>query len=190
MPIGAYLRNGRILTFYPAWSLCLMEQMLSQFFDFFGMPSVGLPAVFISAFISATLLPVGSEPILFGYVSVNPHLYWVAIGLATIGNTLGGMFDWWLGLLSRNSFESLKGPANGRMQRWLEERGPKMLLLSWLPGFGDPLCLAAGWLRLPWLPCLIYMFIGKLLRYLTMTWLLTLVPSSFWHQLGHWLHII
>jgi membrane protein YqaA with SNARE-associated domain len=100
------------------------------------------------------------------------------------------MFDWWLGLLSRNSFESLKGPSNGRMQRWLEERGPKMLLLSWLPGFGDPLCLAAGWLRLPWLPCLIYMFIGKLLRYLTMTWLLTLVPSSVWHQLGHWLHLI
>ena len=171
-------------------NLCLMEQMLSQFFDFFGMPSIGLPTVFFSAFISATLLPVGSEPMLFGYITLNPHLYWIAIIVATIGNTLGGMFDWWLGLLSRNSFESLKGPTNGRMQRWLEERGPKMLLLSWLPGFGDPLCLAAGWLRLPWAPCLIYMFTGKLLRYLTMTWLLTLVPNSFWHQLGHWLHII
>jgi len=34
------------------------------------------------------------------------------------------------------------------------------------------------------------MFIGKLLRYLTLTWLLTLVPDSFWHQLGHWLHLI
>jgi len=92
--------------------------------------------------------------------------------------------------LSRNSFESLKGPANGRVQRWLEQRGAKMLLLSWLPGFGDPLCIAAGWLRLPWLPCMIYMAIGKLLRYLTMTWLLALVPGSFWHQLGHWLHLI
>lgn len=167
-----------------------MEHMLGQFFDFFGMPSVGLPAVFISAFISATLLPVGSEPILFGYISLNPHYYWIAIGLATVGNTLGGMLDWWLGLLSRNSFESLKGPSNGRMQRWLEARGPKMLLLSWLPGFGDPLCLAAGWLRLPWRPCLAYMAVGKFLRYITMTWLLTLVPLSFWQQLGQWVKIM
>jgi membrane protein YqaA with SNARE-associated domain len=59
-----------------------------------------------------------------------------------------------------------------------------------MTGLGDPLCLAAGWLKLAWQPCIIYMFIGKLLRYLTLTWLLTLVPDSFWHQLGHWLHLI
>lgn len=167
-----------------------MEQMFGHFFAWFGLPAVGLPAVFISAFISATLIPIGSEPILFGYISINPHLYWIAIFIATVGNTCGGMFDWWLGIISRNSFELLKGPTHGRMQAWLEARGPKMLLLSWLPGFGDPLCFAAGWLRLAWGPCLIYMFFGKLFRYLTMTWLLTLVPESFWHQLGHWLHII
>jgi membrane protein YqaA with SNARE-associated domain len=37
---------------------------------------------------------------------------------------------------------------------------------------------------------LIYMFIGKLLRFIMFTWLLTLVPDSFWHQLGRWLHLI
>jgi membrane protein YqaA with SNARE-associated domain len=75
------------------------------------------------------------------------------------------------------------------MQRWLASLGPKMLLLSWLPGIGDPLCALAGWLRMPWKACLIYMAIGKFLRYLTMTWLLTLIPSSVWHQLGHWLNL-
>jgi membrane protein YqaA with SNARE-associated domain len=167
-----------------------VEHALAHFLGWFGLPSVGLPAVFISAFVSATLLPIGSEPILFGYTTLNPGMYWFAILVATVGNTMGGMFDWWLGLISRNGFESLKGPTDSRMQLWLEKRGPKMLLLSWLPGFCDPLCIAAGWLRLAWLPCLIYMFIGKLLRYLTMTWLLTLVPNSFWHQLGHWLRLI
>ena len=167
-----------------------MDQTLQHFFAWFDMPSVGLTAVVISSFISATLIPVGSEPILFGYTSLNPGMYWIAIFIATVGNTLGGMLDWWLGLISRNGFESLKGPTHGRMQRWLEGRGPKMLLLSWLPGFGDPLCFAAGWLRLAWLPCMVYMFFGKLFRYLTMTWLLTLVPESVWHQLGHWLHLI
>ena len=166
-----------------------MEQMLSQFFDFFGMPSVGLPAVFISAFISATLLPVGSEPILFGYVSVNPHLYWVAIGVATIGNTLGGMFDWWMGLIARNAYESLKGPTHYRIGKWFERSGPKLLLLAWVPIIGDPLCVVAGWMRLAWLPCLIYMAIGKLLRFIMMTWLLTEIPMQYWHQLAEWLHL-
>mgnify|MGYP000211004612 CR=1 FL=1 len=79
-----------------------MEQMFGHFFAWFGLPSVGLPAVFISAFISATLIPIGSEPILFGYISINPHLYWTAIFVAAIGNTGGGMLDWWLGLISRD----------------------------------------------------------------------------------------
>ncbi|MBU3550211.1 YqaA family protein [Polynucleobacter sp. MWH-Berg-3C6] len=167
-----------------------MDQALQHFFGWFGLPSVGLPAVFISAFVSATLLPVGSEPILFGYTTLNPDLYWVAIFVATIGNTLGGMFDWWLGYVANKGIKSDVAKTDGHLREWLIEWGPKMLLLSWLPGFGDPLCIAAGWLRLAWFPCLIYMFIGKLLRYLTMTWLLTLVPDSFWHQLGHWLHLI
>jgi membrane protein YqaA with SNARE-associated domain len=42
-------------------------------------------------------------------------------------------------------------------------------LLSWLPGVGDPLCAVAGWLRFAFWPCLMYMAIGKFLRYLVMT---------------------
>ena len=153
------------------------------------MPSVGLPAVFLVALISATLLPMGSEPVLFAYVSVNPSMLWPAIVIATVGNTIGGMVNWCLGFGARNAFEAYKGATGGRMQRWLTSLGPKMLLLSWLPGIGDPLCALAGWLRMPWKACLIYMAIGKFLRYLTMTWLLTLIPSSVWHQLGHWLNL-
>ena len=166
-----------------------MELVLENFMQWFGMPSVGLPAVFISALVSATLLPIGSEPMLFAYISLNADLYWVAIIVATFGNTIGGMVDWWLGLLARNTVEALKGSINNRMQKWLEERGPKMLLLSWLPGIGDPLCLAAGWLRLPWQQCLVYMAIGKFLRYITVTWFLTLIPNSFWKMIAQWLHL-
>lgn len=36
-------------------------------------------------------------------------------------------------------------------------------------GFVDPLCAVAGWLRLPFWPCVAYMAIGKFLRYLAMT---------------------
>jgi membrane protein YqaA with SNARE-associated domain len=52
---------------------------------------------------------------------------------------------------------------------WLERLGPKACLLSWLPIVGDPLCAVAGWLKLPFWPCLGYMLIGKFLRYVCMT---------------------
>lgn len=167
-----------------------MDHLFEHFFSWFGMPSVGLPAVFISAFISATLIPIGSEPILFGYISLNPNLYWVAIFIAAVGNTCGGMLDWWLGLLAANKITAIKVTTEGGLKQRLKDWGPKMLLLSWFPGLGDPLCFAAGWLKLPWKQCLLYMFFGKLFRYLIFTWLLTLVPDSIWHQLGHWLHLI
>ena len=155
----------------PAWIVSLLHTL--------ALPEVGLSTVFLVAFISATLLPMGSEPVLFAYVSVNPSMLWPAIVVATIGNTIGGMVNWSLGLGARNAFEAYKGATAGRMQRWLVSLGPKFLLLSWLPGIGDPLCALAGWLRMPWKACLIYMAIGKFFRYLFMTGaLLWLFPSS------------
>ncbi len=56
-----------------------------------------------------------------------------------------------------------------RVLGWLERLGPKACLLSWLPIVGDPLCAVAGWLKLSFWPCVIYMAIGKFARYVTMT---------------------
>ena len=71
------------------------------------------------------------------------------------------------------------GPmTEGRALRWVQQFGPRACLLSWLPGVGDPLCGVAGWLRLPFWPCLFYMAIGKFGRYLCMTWVLLYVWPS------------
>ena len=63
-------------------------------------------------------------------------------------------------------------PMERRALKWLEHFGPRACLLSWLPGVGDPLCAVAGWLRMPFWPCVAYMAVGKFARYLTMTSLL------------------
>ena len=55
------------------------------------------------------------------------------------------------------------------MRIWLRKWGAKTCLLSWLPIVGDPLCAVAGWLHLPFWPCVFYMAIGKFFRYLAMT---------------------
>ncbi len=62
-----------------------------------------------------------------------------------------------------------------RAQAWVHRFGAPILLLSWLPVVGDPLCAVAGWLRLPWLSCLIFMMIGKCARYLALGGVLKLL---------------
>lgn len=121
----------------------------------------GLWGIFLSSFLSATLLPGGSELLLFGFLKLHPEQFWPALGLATLGNTLGGMTTYACGrfLPKWQRLEHL--PHKDKLEHW----GPAALLLSWAPLIGDALCLAAGWLKLHWLPCLLFMAVGKALRY-------------------------
>ena len=147
-----------------------MEAWMAGILGVLALPKYGLSTLFVVAFISATLLPMGSEPALFGLIKLNPDLFWPAIAVATLGNTLGGMVDWWLGYGAHRAVDRWKhSHVHVRALDWLERLGPKACLLSWLPLVGDPLCAVAGWLKLPFWPCALYMAIGKLLRYLVMT---------------------
>jgi len=147
-----------------------MQSWLDTFLQLLALPQYGLSTLFVASFISATLLPIGSEPFLYGLLRLNPGLFWPAILVATAGNTLGGAFDWWLGYGAHKVADRYShSKHHTRVIEWLERLGPKACLLSWLPLVGDPLCAVAGWLRLPFWPCLGYMLIGKFLRYLAMT---------------------
>ena len=147
-----------------------MEEALKHLMQWLALPEHGLSTVFVVSFISATLLPLGSEPAVFGLVKLNPDLFWPAVLVATVGNTLGGALDWAMGY-GANRVKRKYAESNSQMWalRWLEKLGPKACLLAWLPAVGDPLCTVAGWLRLPFWPCVLYMAIGKFARYVTMT---------------------
>ena len=130
----------------------------------------GAPALwglFLSAFISSTLAPGGSEAVLALLVSQGAHDPAVLIGVATVGNTLGALTTWGLGWWTGLKFPA-DSPADPRrhravlaVRRW----GVPLLLLSWLPIVGDGFCFAAGWLRLPFWSSLLAMGLGKLVRY-------------------------
>jgi membrane protein YqaA with SNARE-associated domain len=147
-----------------------MDAWLDPLLNWLALPQFGLSSVFVVSFVSATLLPMGSEPAVFGLIKLNPHLFWPAIGVATLGNTLGGALTWWMGLASHQMADRYRHSKHHlRALAWLEKLGPKACLLSWLPVVGDPLCAVAGWLKLPFWPCVVYMAIGKGARYLMMT---------------------
>ena len=116
-------------------------------------------ALFLSSFLAATLLPGGSEAVLFAVLKLHPGQYWLALAVATLGNTLGGMSSYLIGRIIPQKQE-LRGLQEVR------KYGSPAMLLSWVPVIGDPLCVAAGWLRLnPWLAAF-FMGAGKLARYL------------------------
>ncbi len=147
-----------------------MEAWLISVLSALSLPQYGLSTVFVVSLVSATLLPMGSEPAVFGLIKLSPHLFWPAIAVATVGNTVGGAISWWMGLGAETLYEKTQHKKlEAKALDWLRRLGPKACLLSWLPAVGDPLCAVAGWLKLPFWPCVVYMAIGKFLRYLTMT---------------------
>jgi len=131
-----------------------------------------LLALFSSAFISATLFPGGSEVGLIYLAREAGYPGWMLVAVASAGNTLGGMSSWGLGRLLAWKVPAEKlAPARQRAIARLERRGSPVLLLSWLPFIGDPLCVAAGWLRIHWLSALAFIALGKTLRYMVLLWL-------------------
>ena len=122
--------------------------------------------LFISALISSTLLPGGSEALLVYQATNNTSSPIMLLLIATTGNSLGGMLSWgmgrwWVWRFPARQLEQKHQTAAARLQHW----GSPILLLSWLPVIGDPLCLAAGWLKTGWLASLLFIIIGKALRY-------------------------
>ena len=158
-----------------------MESWIEHLLTLLALPKFGLSTVFIVSFISATLLPLGSEPVVFGLVKLNPELFWPAVLVATIGNTLGGALDWWMGFGAHRVADKYQHSSHHtRVLRWLKKLGPKACLLAWLPLVGDPLCAVAGWLKLPFWPCLGYMAVGKFLRYVVLTGSLVWAVPANW----------
>lgn len=134
--------------------------------------SWGVPGLFLSAFISSTIAPGGSEAVL-AYL-VNSHQYDIIllISVATIGNSLGAMTTWWLGLWAAKKYpaEHLLSAKKQKSLATVKQWGSLALLFSWLPIVGDGLCFAGGWLRLSIFSSIIAIFIGKALRYIAVAY--------------------
>ena len=92
---------------------------------------------------------------------LHPEQTLPALLLATLGNTLGGMTTYWMGRLLP---QKLGAGATAKSAAGADGTAPPALLLAWAPIVGDALCAAAGWLRLHWLPCALWMAAGQSAR--------------------------
>ena len=85
-----------------------MDSWIPALLAALALPKFGLSTVFVVALVSATLLPMGSEPVVFGLVKLNPELFWPAVLVATAGNTIGGAITWWMGLGAEVAYEKVR----------------------------------------------------------------------------------
>ena len=149
--------------------------------DWLLSPEGGLWSLAAAAFLAATVLPLSSEAVLFGYLSLHPDQGWPAIVLATLANTAGGMTTYALGRhlqlrLQQPPHQPPHQPLHpppaqqserdqprqlARVRYW----GAPVLALAWLPFIGEALVLAAGWLRVNWCQALLWQGLGRLVRY-------------------------
>ncbi len=143
------------------------------------MTTAGLLSLFIGSLLASTLLPGGVEVPLYVMFQSGNYAPSSLLVTATVGNTLGGVITYAVGWALgrglahvswgrrlRQRFR-LRQSALERVKRW----GVYCLLFSWMPVVGDPLCLAAGYLRLAFWPSAAMIAIGKFLRYLALLWL-------------------
>ena len=86
----------------------MLESWIHSLITALALPKLGLSTVFVVSLISATLLPLGSEPVVFGLIKVNPDLFWPAVLVATAGNTIGGAISWWMGYGAEALYERMK----------------------------------------------------------------------------------
>lgn len=130
---------------------------------------LGLAGMFGSAFLAATILPLGSE-VVMGYLLINGHNAQAVVGVATLGNVLGSLVNYWMGLAgSRWMVNKISGVSPGELDKArarFKAYGTGSLVFAWVPVIGDPLTVVAGILKVNIVSFLLLVTLGKLARYL------------------------
>lgn len=127
----------------------------------------GYIGLFVVCFLAATILPLTSEGILLFYLTLNFDPI-TCLVIASIGNILGGTTNYGLGLIGHKLSFQQNSNYSQRFERFnirIKKYGASLALFSWVPIIGDPLTIALGFFKVPFIPVLIYMTIAKTLRY-------------------------
>ena len=149
-----------------------------------------LASLFVGSLLASTLVPGGVEAMLYYLYQSGQHGFSWLLVVATFGNTLGGIITYFMGIILRRGLAGfgwhqrirrlfkLEDKALSRVKKW----GIPVLFFSWMPIIGDPLCLAAGYLRLSFWLSAAMIFISKFVRYAALLWVFSqpwpTVPSS------------
>lgn len=133
-----------------------------------GWEAWGLPGLFLASFLAATVLPFSSEALL-ALMALGDRSGASLLLAASLGNTMGGLTNYGLGRwIPENKALGWMGVDKDKAVRWhaiVQRKGTWSALLCWLPVIGDPIAIALGLFRAPFIPTAVLMFAGKCARY-------------------------
>ena len=128
--------------------------------------------LFFVALLSASILPLQSEAVLVGLLLSETHPVWLLLAVASTGNVLGSLVNWYLGKylqhFQHRRWFPVKPDQLDKASRWYQKYGKWSLLLSWVLIIGGPLTVIAGVLREPFVPFLLLVTVAKVSRYLVL----------------------
>ena len=143
----------------------------------------GLPGLFISALLAGSIVPFSSELVLVALVKLGlPPI--ACLISATLGNTVGGMTCYYMGRRGKISwiekYFKVKKEKVDKMVKFLQGKGALMAFFTFLPAIGEVIAIALGFMRSNTWLTIVSMFVGKLIRYI----LLLYVLESAWDAMA------
>lgn len=133
---------------------------------------LGYWGVFIGSFLASTLIPLSADILLIGVLSLGGNV-WLCLGLATIGNWLGGLTSYWLGWIGKwewiERWLKVKETTLIRQKRQIDHYGVWLALFTWLPIVGDLFAIALGFYKIKPYISAFYMLLGRFIRFFIWT---------------------
>jgi len=134
-----------------------------------GLMELGYLGLFIASFLAATVVPFSSE-FIFSAMVFSGLDAWTCVWVATLGNWLGGMTSYYVGLMGKiewiEKYLHIKKEKMENAAVKIQKYGDWFAFFSFVPFIGDVIAVATGFFRCKWWKVAISMLVGKFARYI------------------------
>ncbi len=139
--------------------------------------------IFVACILAGSVVPFSSEVILSAFLTKHAHQFWIVILVATIGNTIGGLTGYAIGYFAKWDWMSkVFRISQEKLQQFTDKhqkKGVYLAFLAWLPFIGSLICLSLGWIKVDVKRVILYMFLGKFMRYIVWAYILLSLVNAF-----------
>lgn len=133
-----------------------------------GLLELGYIGLFVGCFLAATVIPFSAEILLVGMLLAGGNPL-VTFCVATVGNSLGSLTSYGLGYLGKwewiEKYMHVSREKLEKQKSKIDKYGIYLAMLVWLPFIGDVFAIGLGFYRLNFTKCMIFIFLGKALRF-------------------------
>ena len=146
--------------------------LCTYFINMDTLIDLGYWGLFIGSFLASTIIPMSADVLLVGVLTLGGN-EWLCLGIATIGNWLGGLTSYGIGWIGKwewiEKWFKIKEEKLIQQKKYIDRYGVWLALFTWLPFVGDLFAIALGFYKIKPFTSALCMLIGRFVRFLTWT---------------------